>query len=93
MIGVDAQSAAGERTMSTQKSRLAQSKIFGTAAILLGVFGFLVIIHRLSHYIYEYDAEFSPVITAGSTSFPSSPYSPTCSSMSISSRRGLPPSA
>lgn len=61
MIGVDAQSAAGERTMSTQKSRLAQSKVFGTAAILLGVFGFLVIIHRLSHYIYEYDAEFSPV--------------------------------
>lgn len=47
--------------MQVQKSRLAKSKIFGTAAIVLGVFGFLIIAHRLSYYIYEYDAEFSPV--------------------------------
>lgn len=49
------------RIMQAQKSRLAKSKIFGTAAVVLGVFGFLVIIHRLSCYVFEYDAEFSPV--------------------------------
>ena len=47
--------------MQVQKSGLARSKLFGTAAAVLGVFGFLVIAHRLSYYIYEYDDEFSPV--------------------------------
>lgn len=44
-----------------KKSKLAQNKIFGAAAVLLGVFGFLVIIHRLSCYVFEYDAQYSPV--------------------------------
>ena len=47
--------------MQIPLSKLAKSKVFAVAAMLLGVFGFLVIIHRLSHYVYEYDAEFSPV--------------------------------
>ena len=47
--------------MKACKSKLATNKVFGVAAILLGVFGFLIIIHRLSHYVYEYDPEFSPV--------------------------------
>ncbi len=47
--------------MSVKQSRLAKSKLFGAAAMLLGIFGFLVIIHRLCCYVYEYDAEFSPV--------------------------------
>ena len=47
--------------MKACKSELATNKVFGVAAILLGVFGFLIIIHRLSHYVYEYDPEFSPV--------------------------------
>lgn len=44
-----------------RQSRLAKSKAAGVAMMTLGVFGFLVIIHRLSCYVFEYDAEFSPV--------------------------------
>ena len=47
--------------MRVQKSRLANSRVFGAAALVLGVFGFLIIFHRLSCYVFEYDAEFSPV--------------------------------
>ncbi len=34
---------------------------FGAFLMIIGVFCALVIIHRLSYYVYEYDAEFSPV--------------------------------
>ena len=47
--------------MQIYQSKLAKNKIFGTLAIILGVFGFLIIIHRLSYYIFEYDEKFSPV--------------------------------
>lgn len=47
--------------MQIHQSKLAKNKIFGTLAIILGVFGFLIIIHRLSYYIFEYDEKFSPV--------------------------------
>lgn len=57
----EAQRHAGGKIMQAQKSRLAKNKLFGVAAVIFGVFGFLIIIHRLSHYIFEYDAEFSPV--------------------------------
>lgn len=44
-----------------RKSRLAENKLFVAAVIILGVFGFLVIAHRLSHYVFEYDPKYSPV--------------------------------
>ena len=47
--------------MQIYQSKIAKNKIFGTLAIVLGVFGFLIIIHRLSYYIFEYDEKFSPV--------------------------------
>lgn len=47
--------------MQTHQSKLAKNKFFGTLAIILGVFGFLIIIHRLSYYFFEYDEKFSPV--------------------------------
>lgn len=40
---------------------LYQRKWFGAFLLLIGVFGVLVIMHRLAHYVYEYDAQFSPV--------------------------------
>ena len=47
--------------MQARKSRLAENKLFAAAVIILGVFGFLVIAHRLSHYVFEYDPKYSPV--------------------------------
>lgn len=47
--------------MQMQKSKLARNRLFGVVAVTLGVFGFFVIVHRLSCYVFEYDAEFSPV--------------------------------
>ncbi len=44
-----------------KESRLAKNKVFGTFLMILGVFGFLIIIHRLSCYVFEYDEKFSPV--------------------------------
>lgn len=40
---------------------LYKNKLFGTFLFIVGVFGVLVIIHRLSYYVYEYDPEFSPI--------------------------------
>lgn len=42
-------------------NRLYKNKWFGIFLLIIGVFGVLVIIHRLAHYVYEYDAQFSPV--------------------------------
>ena len=42
------------------KSKWASSRLLGAALMLIGVFGFLVIFHRAAHYVFEYDAQFSP---------------------------------
>ena len=44
-----------------RESKLAKNKAFGVFLTILGVFGFLIIIHRLCYYKFEYDAKFSPV--------------------------------
>ncbi len=40
---------------------LYRKKWFGFILLLFGVFGILVILHRLAHYVYEYDARYSPI--------------------------------
>lgn len=40
---------------------LYKNKLFGSLLFLIGLFGVLVILHRLSYYVYEYDPEFSPI--------------------------------
>lgn len=44
-----------------KESKLAKNKAFGIFLMILGVFGFLIIIHRLCCYKFEYDEKFSPV--------------------------------
>lgn len=47
-----------------EKSRinsLYTKKRFGVVLLIFGVFSTLIILHRLFHYVYEYDAQFSPV--------------------------------
>ena len=44
-----------------KERKLAKNKAFGTLLMILGVFGFLIIIHRLCYYKFEYDEKFSPV--------------------------------
>lgn len=36
-------------------------KLFGVLLLIFGVFGMLIIAHRLSYYVYEYDPQYSPV--------------------------------
>lgn len=36
-------------------------KWFGIILLILGVFGVLVILHRLSYYVYEFDPKYSPI--------------------------------
>lgn len=36
-------------------------KMFGVFLLIFGVFGMLIILHRLSYYVYEYDPQYSPV--------------------------------
>lgn len=43
------------------KSTLADNPLYGVLLLIMGVFGVLVIIHRLSYYVFEYDPEFSPI--------------------------------
>lgn len=40
---------------------LYKNKWFGAFLLIIGVFGVLVILHRLAHYVYEYDPQFSPI--------------------------------
>lgn len=37
------------------------SKLFGILLLTFGVFGMLIIAHRLSYYVYEFDPQYSPV--------------------------------
>ncbi|MBR6702188.1 MAG: hypothetical protein IKI78_03490, partial [Clostridia bacterium] len=38
-----------------------KSRAFGAFLLIIGVFGVLVIMHRLSYYVYEYDPKWAPV--------------------------------
>ena len=40
---------------------IAKNKFIGALLMIIGVFGVLVIIHRLSYYVFEYDPQFSPI--------------------------------
>lgn len=40
---------------------IAKSKIVGTILLILSIFGFLIIAHRLSYYVFEYDPQYSPI--------------------------------
>lgn len=40
---------------------IASNKFVGTVLMMLSVFGFLIIAHRLSYYVYEYDPQYSPI--------------------------------
>lgn len=40
---------------------IAKNKAVGVFLMVIAVFGFLLIAHRLSYYVYEYDPKFSPV--------------------------------
>ena len=50
--------------MSIAQSKLnpiAKNKAVGAVLLTLSIFGFLIIAHRLSYYVFEYDAQYSPV--------------------------------
>lgn len=42
-------------------SKLYKNKAFGAFMLIIGIFGILIILHRLSYYVYEFDAEYYPV--------------------------------
>ena len=42
-------------------NKLYSNKFFGAILLIMGIFSSLIIIHRLAHYVYEYDPEFSPI--------------------------------
>ena len=43
------------------KTRITKNKIVGAVLLTMALFGFAVFVYRLSFYIYEYDAQYSPV--------------------------------
>lgn len=57
--------ATVEKTKPTAKTEaiapLYRSKIFGVCLLILGIFSVLVIVHRLAHYVYEFDPKYSPI--------------------------------
>lgn len=44
-----------------KQKKITENKILGVFLLIIAVFGFLIIAHRLSYYIYEYDPKYSPV--------------------------------
>lgn len=44
-----------------QIAPLYKNKIFGICLLILGIFSVLVIVHRLAHYVYEFDPKYSPI--------------------------------
>lgn len=44
-----------------QIAPLYRNKIFGICLLILGIFSVLVIVHRLAHYVYEFDPKYSPI--------------------------------
>lgn len=40
---------------------LYKNKIFGICLLILGIFSVLIIVHRLVHYVYEFDPKYSPI--------------------------------
>lgn len=51
----------GSLTLDNKINPLYKKKLFGAILLIIGIFGVLVILHRLAHYVYEYDPEFSPI--------------------------------
>lgn len=51
-----------KKTAETRQiAPLYKNKIFGICLLILGVFSVLVIIHRMAHYVYEFDPKYSPI--------------------------------
>lgn len=48
-------------TVVQKLNPVAKNKIVGAVLMVLSVFGFLIIAHRLSYYVFEYDAQYSPI--------------------------------
>lgn len=44
-----------------QIAPLYKNKIFGICLLIMGIFSVLVIVHRLAHYVYEFDPKYSPI--------------------------------
>lgn len=44
-----------------QIAPLYKNKLFGICLLILGIFSVLVIVHRLVHYVYEFDPKYSPI--------------------------------
>lgn len=52
----------GETDMNDYKlNPIAKNKIIGIILMIFALFGFFVIAYRLTYYVYEYDAQYSPV--------------------------------
>lgn len=47
--------------MDKNINKSGKSRLFAVLLLVIGIFGVLVIVHRLSYYVFEYDPEFSPV--------------------------------
>lgn len=47
--------------MNKRTKPITENKAVGVFLMIIAVFGFLIIAHRLSYYVYEYDPKFSPV--------------------------------
>lgn len=47
--------------MDIKTRPLMKNKLFGICLLILGIFSVAVIVHRLCHYVYEYDPQFSPI--------------------------------
>ena len=42
-------------------NKISHNKTIGVILLILAVFGFLLFTHRLCYYVYEYDAQYSPI--------------------------------
>lgn len=51
----------GDEHMEIKTRPLMKNKAFGIFLLIIGIFSVAVILHRLCHYVYEYDAQYSPI--------------------------------
>ncbi len=49
------------KTPETGTNRIAKNRLVGAALLAVALFGFALLIYRLCHYVYEYDARYYPV--------------------------------
>lgn len=47
--------------MEQKLNAISKNKLVGIILLVLSVFGFLIIGHRLSYYVFEYDPQYSPI--------------------------------